>query len=65
MRMLPPDIPIPSIAEVQRALRRYQRGQPGCRAEEVKQRLRTGIGRHNGMTATGKVALYSRLRGST
>ncbi|WP_067707223.1 MULTISPECIES: AMP nucleosidase [unclassified Erwinia] len=40
--VLPPDIPIPSIAEVQRALydaTRHVSGRPG---EEVKQRLRTG-----------------------
>lgn len=40
--VLPPDIPIPSIAEVQRALydaTKLVSGRPG---EEVKQRLRTG-----------------------
>ncbi|MCU6405905.1 AMP nucleosidase, partial [Enterobacter quasiroggenkampii] len=40
--VLPPDVPIPSIAEVQRALydaTKLVSGRPG---EEVKQRLRTG-----------------------
>ena len=40
--MLPPDIPIPSIAEVQRALYDATKEVSGMPGEEVKQRLRTG-----------------------
>ncbi|PHI30587.1 AMP nucleosidase [Budvicia aquatica] len=40
--VLPPDIPIPSIAEVQRALYDATKAVSGIPGEEVKQRLRTG-----------------------
>lgn len=40
--VLPPDIPIPSIAEVQRALYDATKLVSGRHGEEVKQRLRTG-----------------------
>ncbi|ELN2737390.1 AMP nucleosidase, partial [Pluralibacter gergoviae] len=40
--VLPPDIPIPSIAEVQRALYDATKLVSGMPGEEVKQRLRTG-----------------------
>ncbi|BDH45276.1 AMP nucleosidase [Salmonella enterica subsp. enterica serovar Choleraesuis] len=40
--MLPPDIPIPSIAEVQRALYDATKEVSGMPGEAVKQRLRTG-----------------------
>lgn len=40
--VLPPDIPIPSIAEVQRALYDATRQVSGMPGDEVKQRLRTG-----------------------
>ncbi|ACS85019.1 AMP nucleosidase [Musicola paradisiaca] len=40
--VLPPDIPIPSIAEVQRALYDATKKVSGMPGEEVKQRLRTG-----------------------
>jgi len=40
--VLPPDIPIPSIAEVQRALYDATKKMSGMPGEEVKQRLRTG-----------------------
>ncbi|EHD22246.1 MULTISPECIES: AMP nucleosidase [Brenneria] len=40
--VLPPDIPIPSIAEVQRALYDATKTVSGMPGEEVKQRLRTG-----------------------
>ena len=40
--VLPPDIPIPSIAEVQRALYNATKQVSGMPGEEVKQRLRTG-----------------------
>lgn len=40
--MLPPDIPIPSIAEVQRALYDATKQVSGMPGEAVKQRLRTG-----------------------
>ncbi len=40
--VLPPDIPIPSIAEVQRALYDATKSVSGIPGEEVKQRLRTG-----------------------
>ncbi|GAA3590387.1 AMP nucleosidase [Gibbsiella greigii] len=40
--VLPPDIPIPSIAEVQRALYDATKAISGMPGEEVKQRLRTG-----------------------
>ncbi|MEQ9891198.1 AMP nucleosidase [Pectobacterium aroidearum] len=40
--VLPPDIPIPSIAEVQRALYDATKMVSGMLGEEVKQRLRTG-----------------------
>ena len=40
--VLPPDIPIPSIAEVQRALYDATKEVSGMPGEEVKQRLRTG-----------------------
>ncbi|EPV2501375.1 AMP nucleosidase [Enterobacter hormaechei] len=40
--VLPPDIPIPSIAEVQRALYGATKEVSGMPGEEVKQRLRTG-----------------------
>ena len=40
--VLPPDIPIPSIAEVQRALYDAAKIVSGAPGEEVKQRLRTG-----------------------
>jgi AMP nucleosidase len=40
--VLPPDIPIPSIAEVQRALYDAAKVVSGMPGEEVKQRLRTG-----------------------
>ena len=40
--VLPPDIPIPSIAEVQRALYDATKEVSGIPGEEVKQRLRTG-----------------------
>lgn len=40
--VLPPDIPIPSIAEVQRALYDATKQVSGMPGEEVKQRLRTG-----------------------
>ncbi|WP_115102637.1 AMP nucleosidase [Hafnia alvei] len=40
--VLPPDIPIPSIAEVQRALYDATKAVSGMPGEEVKQRLRTG-----------------------
>lgn len=40
--VLPPDIPIPSIAEVQRALYNATKTVSGMPGEEVKQRLRTG-----------------------
>lgn len=40
--VLPPDIPIPSIAEVQRALYDATKSVSGMLGEEVKQRLRTG-----------------------
>ncbi|MCX8956349.1 AMP nucleosidase [Erwinia psidii] len=40
--VLPPDIPVPSIAEVQRALFDATRQISGMPGEEVKQRLRTG-----------------------
>lgn len=40
--VLPPDIPIPSIAEVQRALYDATKMVSGMHGEEVKQRLRTG-----------------------
>lgn len=40
--VLPPDIPVPSIAEVQRALFDATRQVSGMPGEEVKQRLRTG-----------------------
>ncbi|AEF46331.1 AMP nucleosidase [Serratia sp. AS12] len=40
--VLPPDIPIPSIAEVQRALYDATKMVSGMPGEEVKQRLRTG-----------------------
>ena len=40
--VLPPDIPIPSIAEVQRALYDATKSVSGAPGEEVKRRLRTG-----------------------
>ena len=40
--VLPPDIPIPSIAEVQRALYDATKEVSGMEGEQVKQRLRTG-----------------------
>ncbi|MFM7704137.1 MAG: AMP nucleosidase, partial [Rubrivivax sp.] len=40
--VLPPDIPIPSIAEVQRALYDATKVVSGMPGEEVKRRLRTG-----------------------
>ena len=40
--VLPPDIPIPSIAEVQRALYDATKAVSGMPGEEVKRRLRTG-----------------------
>ena len=40
--VLPPDIPIPSIAEVQRALYDAAKDVSGVPGEEVKRRLRTG-----------------------
>jgi AMP nucleosidase len=40
--VLPPDIPIPSIAEVQRALYDASKRVSGAPGEEVKRRLRTG-----------------------
>ncbi|CAN5402561.1 AMP nucleosidase [soil metagenome] len=40
--VLPPDIPIPSIAEVQRALYDAAKHVSGAPGEEVKRRLRTG-----------------------
>jgi AMP nucleosidase len=40
--VLPPDIPVPSIAEVQRALYDATKSVSGMPGEEVKQRLRTG-----------------------
>ena len=40
--VLPPDIPIPSIAEVQRALYDAAKSVSGAPGEEVKRRLRTG-----------------------
>lgn len=40
--VLPPDIPIPSIAEVQRALYDAAKQVSGAPGEEVKRRLRTG-----------------------
>lgn len=40
--VLPPDIPIPSIAEIQRALYDATRLVSGMPGDEVKQRLRTG-----------------------
>ncbi|WON78284.1 AMP nucleosidase [Serratia sp. UGAL515B_01] len=40
--VLPPDIPIPSIAEVQRALYDATKAVSGMQGEAVKQRLRTG-----------------------
>lgn len=40
--VLPPDIPIPSIAEVQRALYDATKAVSGMPGKEVKQRLRTG-----------------------
>jgi len=40
--VLPPDIPIPSIAEVQRALYDAAKTVSGAPGEEVKRRLRTG-----------------------
>lgn len=40
--VLPPDIPIPSIAEVQRALYDATKAVSGMPGEEVKMRLRTG-----------------------
>ncbi|WP_034915782.1 MULTISPECIES: AMP nucleosidase [Erwinia] len=40
--VLPPDIPVPSIAEVQRALYDATRQVSGRPGEEIKQRLRTG-----------------------
>jgi AMP nucleosidase len=40
--VLPPDIPIPSIAEVQRALYDAAKSVSGMPGEEVKKRLRTG-----------------------
>ncbi|MGV9677799.1 AMP nucleosidase [Nocardia sp. NPDC003482] len=40
--VLPPDIPIPSIAEVQRALYDATKAVSGMLGEDVKQRLRTG-----------------------
>ncbi|NBB51672.1 AMP nucleosidase [Rhizobium sp. CRIBSB] len=40
--VLPPDIPIPSIAEVQRALYDAAKAVSGAPGEEVKRRLRTG-----------------------
>ncbi|NIF20311.1 MULTISPECIES: AMP nucleosidase [Pantoea] len=40
--VLPPDIPVPSIAEVQRALYDATKAVSGMPGEEVKQRLRTG-----------------------
>ena len=40
--VLPPDIPIPSIAEVQRALYDASKQVSGAPGEEVKRRLRTG-----------------------
>jgi AMP nucleosidase len=40
--VLPPDIPIPSIAEVQRALYDAAKAVSGMPGEEVKRRLRTG-----------------------
>ena len=40
--VLPPDIPIPSIAEVQRALYDAAKDVSGAPGEEVKRRLRTG-----------------------
>lgn len=40
--VLPPDIPVPSIAEVQRALYDATKDVSGMPGEEVKQRLRTG-----------------------
>lgn len=40
--VLPPDIPIPSIAEVQRALYDATKSVSGMPGEEVKRRLRTG-----------------------
>ncbi|EXU76214.1 AMP nucleosidase [Erwinia mallotivora] len=40
--VLPPDIPVPSIAEVQRALFDATREVSGMPGEQVKQRLRTG-----------------------
>jgi AMP nucleosidase len=40
--VLPPDIPIPSIAEVQRALYDASKVVSGAPGEEVKRRLRTG-----------------------
>lgn len=40
--VLPPDIPVPSIAEVQRALYDATKEVSGMPGEEVKQRLRTG-----------------------
>ncbi|WP_380179073.1 AMP nucleosidase [Kalamiella sp. sgz302252] len=40
--VLPPDIPVPSIAEVQRALFDATKQVSGMPGEEVKQRLRTG-----------------------
>ncbi|STW06133.1 AMP nucleosidase [Klebsiella grimontii] len=45
--VLPPDIPIPSIAEVQRALYDATKQVSGMPGEEVKQRLRTGNGGHH------------------
>ncbi|WP_298125486.1 AMP nucleosidase [Brevundimonas sp.] len=40
--VLPPDIPIPSIAEVQRALYDAAKSVSGMPGEEIKRRLRTG-----------------------
>lgn len=40
--VLPPDIPIPSIAEVQRALYDAAKAVSGMPGEEIKRRLRTG-----------------------
>ena len=40
--VLPPDIPVPSIAEVQRALYDATRQVSGIHGEDIKQRLRTG-----------------------
>lgn len=40
--VLPPDIPVPNIAEIQRALFNATKAVSGLNSEQVKQRLRTG-----------------------